>query len=111
MNVYSGSSLSHKHDFDWEIGTWRTSVRVLADPLSGTEDRWLRFSGTSVVTQLLDQRANVVELDVSGPAGRIQALNFRLYESGTDRWSSTFANLRDPHRAAVARSRWRFARK
>jgi len=95
MNVYSGTSLSHKHDFDWEIGTWRTSVRVLADPLSGTDDRWLRFSGTSVVTQLLDQRANVVELDVSGPAGRIQALNLRLYESGTDRWSSTFANLRD----------------
>ena len=84
-----------EHDFDWEIGTWRTSVRVLADPLSDTEDQWLRFKGTSVVKQLLDQRANVVELDVSGPAGRIQALNFRLYESGTDRWSSTFANLRD----------------
>ena len=61
----------------------------------GTEDQWLRFKGTSVVKQLLDQRANVVELDISGPAGRIQALNFRLYESGTDRWSSTFANLRD----------------
>ena len=23
-------------DFDWELGTWHTSVRVLADPLSDT---------------------------------------------------------------------------
>lgn len=84
-----------EHAFDWEIGTWRTSVRVLTNPLSDTEDVWIRFTGTSVVKQLLDHRANVVEFDVSGPAGRIQALNFRLYESGPDRWSSTFANLRD----------------
>jgi hypothetical protein len=86
---------SGEHAFDWEIGTWRSSVQVLADPLSDTPDEWLSFRGTSVVKRLLDHRANVVEFDVSGPAGRIQALNFRLYESGADRWSSTFANLRD----------------
>ncbi|MFD8498150.1 hypothetical protein [Amycolatopsis sp. NPDC059657] len=84
-----------QQDFDWEIGTWHTDVRVLADPLSDTQDEWLRFGGTSVVRPLLDRRANVVELKVSGPNGRIEALNMRLYEPGAKRWSLTFVNIRD----------------
>lgn len=84
-----------EHAFDWEIGKWRSTVRVLADPLSDTPDEWLRFSGTSVVKRLHDSRANVVEFDVEGPAGHIEALNLRLFESGSERWSSTFVNLRD----------------
>jgi hypothetical protein len=83
-----------QHDFDWEFGAWRSEVRVLADPLSGSEE-WLHFRGTSVVRSLMDGRANVVEFDVSGEAGRIEALNLRLYEPGSDRWSSTFVNMRD----------------
>jgi len=83
------------HDFDWELGTWRTDVRVLADPLSETDDEWLRFRGRSVVRPLMDGRANVVELDVSGDAGRIEALNLRLYEPQDDAWTSTFVNIRD----------------
>ena len=43
----------------------------------------------------MDRRANVVELDVAGPAGRIEALNLRLYEPQDDRWSLTFVSLRD----------------
>jgi len=84
-----------KRDFDWEIGTWRTEVRVLADPLSETEDEWLRFEGTSVVRPLLDRRANVVELKVAGVTGRIEGLNMRLYEPPAKRWSLTFVNIRD----------------
>jgi hypothetical protein len=84
-----------QRDFDWEIGTWRSSVRVLANPLSSSEDEWLRFEGTSTVRPLLDRRSNVVEFEVSGPNGRIEALNLRLYEPQAQRWSLTFANIRD----------------
>ncbi|MEV0428454.1 hypothetical protein [Micromonospora sp. NPDC050495] len=84
-----------QRDFDWEIGAWHTTVRVLADPLSGSADEWLHFEGTSVVRRLLDRRANVVELTVSGPDGRIEGLNLRLYEPQAGRWSLTFVNLRD----------------
>ncbi len=84
-----------QHDFDWELGRWRSDVRVLADPLSGSEDEWLRFEGTTVVRPLMDRRANVVEFDVRGPAGRIEALNLRLFEPQADRWSLTFVNMRD----------------
>lgn len=84
-----------QRDFDWEIGTWRTTVRVLAEPLSESADEWLPFTGTSVVRPLLDRRANVVELEVSGPSGRIEGLNLRLYEPQAGRWSLTFVNIRD----------------
>jgi len=89
------ASTGGQHDFDWEIGTWRTSVQVLAEPLSDSPDEWLQFDGTSVVRPLMDGRANVVELRISGPAGQIRGLNLRLYEPSAQRWSSTFANLRD----------------
>lgn len=84
-----------QRDFDWEIGTWHSSVRVLADPLSASEDEWLQFEGTSTVRPLMDRRANVVEFDVSGPNGRIEALNLRLYEPQAQRWSLTFVSMRD----------------
>lgn len=84
-----------QRDFDWEIGTWRTAVRVLAEPLSESADEWLQFTGTSVVRPLSDRRANVVELAVSGANGRIDGLNLRLYEPQAERWSLTFVNIRD----------------
>ncbi|MFI6425125.1 hypothetical protein [Promicromonospora sp. NPDC050880] len=91
----SSTTTDPQRDFDWEIGTWRSSVRVLADPLSESPDEWLRFSGTSTVRPLSEGRANVVELAVSGPAGSIDALNLRLYEPQAQRWSLTFVNMRD----------------
>jgi hypothetical protein len=84
-----------QQDFDWEIGAWRTTVRVLAEPLSESADEWLQFTGTSVVRPLLDRRANTVEFEVSGQSGRIDGLNLRLYEPQAGRWSLTFVNIRD----------------
>jgi hypothetical protein len=95
LGASTASSDDGQHDFDWEFGTWRTEVQVLADPLSDTPDEWLTFTGTSVVRPLVDRRANVVELKVAGPAGRIDGINLRLHEPQAARWSSTFASLRD----------------
>jgi hypothetical protein len=91
----SPTSSAGQQDFAWEIGTWRSTVRVLAEPLSESADTWLQFAGTSTVRPLLDGRANVVEFEVSGPNGRIDALNMRLYEPQAQRWSLTFVNIRD----------------
>ncbi|GAB1509173.1 hypothetical protein JCM33774_12140 [Actinophytocola sp. KF-1] len=89
------SAADGQRDFDWELGAWRTEVRVLAEPLSDTEDEWLHFEGTSVVRPLMDRRANVVELKVAGPTGRIEGLNMRLWEPQAARWSLTFVNMRN----------------
>ena len=81
-------------DFDWEIGTWKTRLRRLAKPLSGS-DEWLEYEGTSVVRTVLDGRANLVELKVEGPAGRIEGVSLRLYAPQARQWSLNFANIRN----------------
>jgi hypothetical protein len=80
-------------DFDFEIGTWRTHLRLLAAPLTGS-DRWVEYEGTSVVRPVLDRRANVVELNVEGPAGRIEGVSLRLYDPEAREWSLHFSNVR-----------------
>lgn len=92
---------THAEDFNWEIGTWATTVQVLADPLSPTAEEWLQFSGTTVVKPLLNRRANVVEFEVSGPSGRIEALSLRLFEPHAQRWSISFVNIRNGLLAAA----------
>jgi hypothetical protein len=83
-----------QHAFDWEIGSWKTEVRLLAKPLSGSRE-WVEYRGTSVVRKLLDGRANLVELRVEGPAGRIEGVSLRLYNPQTQQWSLNYANARN----------------
>jgi hypothetical protein len=80
-------------DFDFEIGTWKTHLKRLTEPLSGSTT-WVEYHGTSVVRSVWGGDANLVELDVEGPAGRIQGLSLRLYNPATRQWSLNFASLR-----------------
>ena len=80
-----------QHDFDFEIGTWKTSLKRLLNPLTGST-KWVEYEGTTVVSKVWDGRANLVELDVSGSAGSIKALSLRLYNPESRQWSLNFAN-------------------
>ena len=82
-----------RRDFDWEIGSWRTHLRRLRSPLSGSAE-WVEYHGTSEVRAILGGRANLVELSVEGPAGRIEGMSLRLYNPETRQWSLNFANIR-----------------
>jgi hypothetical protein len=86
---------SGANDFDWEIGTWTTRVRVRTNPLSGEAPKWVDYTGTSVVKPLLDGRANFVELAVAGTGGKIEGGSLRLYGSQSRQWSLNYANLRN----------------
>lgn len=90
-----GAERDGQHDFDWEIGTWTTSVRVLRNPLSGKPADWVQHQGTSVVRPLLDGRANFVELSVAGAAGKIEGGSLRLYNPQARQWSLNYASLRN----------------
>lgn len=83
------------HGFDWEIGTWATTVRVRTNPLSGLPASWSDYAGTSVVKPLLGGRANFVELSVTGTAGKIEGGSLRLYSPQSRQWSLNYANLRN----------------
>jgi len=82
-----------QNDFDFEIGTWKTQLKRLQNPLSDSS-AWVEYSGTSVVSKVWDGRANLVELDVEGPAGRIEGLSLRLYNPDSRQWSLNFSNSR-----------------
>lgn len=78
--------------FDFEIGRWNSVVKRLKRPLSGSHE-WVELSGTTVVRKLLDGRANIAELDIAGPSGRIQGVSLRLYDAQSRQWSIHYANI------------------
>lgn len=60
--------------------------------MSGAQD-WAGYEGTSTVHALLGGRANLVELDVSGPQGRIEGVSLRLFDTGRQLWTLNFSNV------------------
>ena len=80
-----------QRDFDFEIGTWKTKLTRRLRPLTGS-DTWVEYEGTSVVRKVWGGRANLVELEVEGPAGRIEGLSLRLYNPEARQWSLNFSN-------------------
>src|SRR5581483_514961 len=80
-----------QHDFDFEIGNWKTHISRLQHPLTGS-NTWLEYDGTSVVRPVWNGRANLVELEVDGTAGHIEGLSLRLYNPQSRQWSINFAN-------------------
>src|SRR5580704_8457878 len=80
-----------RHDFDFELGSWKTHLRRLVHPLTGSST-WNEYDGTSVVRKVWDGRANLLELEATGPAGHIEGLSLRLYNPDAGQWSLNFAN-------------------
>ena len=80
-----------RHDFDFEMGTWKTHLKRRLRPLTGSTT-WVEYEGTTVVRKVWDGRANLVELEVNGPAGRIEGLSLRLYNPESRQWSLNFSN-------------------
>lgn len=93
------STARGQRDFDPNHGRWHTRLRRLDAPLTGS-NRWLEYEGTSVVRPLLGGDANIVELDVSGPAGRIEGILLRLYDRQARQWTMHYASRRSGQLAA-----------
>ena len=83
-----------QHDFDFEIGTWKTHVRRLVHPLTGSTT-WTEMDGITVVRKVWDGLANMVELEADGPGGHFQGLSLRLYNPQAHQWRLNFSNSRD----------------
>ena len=89
-NAQAPAPRDGQRDFDWEIGTWNTRLSRLRNPLTGSTT-WVEYTGTTVVRKVWDGRANLAELSVTGPAGRLEGLSLRLYNPGSRQWSLNFA--------------------
>jgi hypothetical protein len=82
------------HDFDFELGTWKTHVKRLVKPLTGSTT-WVEMNGNTTVKPVWGGRANLVELEADGPNGHFRGLSLRLYNPETQTWSLNFANAAD----------------
>lgn len=81
------------HDFDFEFGDWTMQLKRLVKPLSGSKE-WVEYEGSSVVHKIWGGAANVGEIDISGPAGRIQGMSVRVYNPQSGQWGVSFASAR-----------------
>ena len=82
-----------QHDFDFQIGTWKTHLKRLVHPLSGSSE-WTEYEGITTVRKVWNGRANLVELTADGPTGHFEGLNLRLYNPQSRQWSLNFSNAR-----------------
>lgn len=82
-----------QHDFDFEFGSWKTHLKRLQHPLTGSSS-WLEYDGTTVVRKLWDGRANLAELEADGPTGHLEVLSLRLYNPQARQWSLNAANVK-----------------
>lgn len=81
-------------DFDFEDGVWKARIARRLRPLTGSTE-WVEYRGVSTVRKVWDGKANLGELRVSGPAGEIQGLSLRLYDSQSRQWKISWANASD----------------
>jgi hypothetical protein len=79
------------HDFDFEIGDWKTHLKRLVHPLTGST-QWVECEGITRVGKVWNGRANLVELEANCPEGHFEGLNLRLYNPESHQWSLNFAN-------------------
>ncbi|HEX5124619.1 MAG TPA: hypothetical protein VFV97_15350 [Rhodanobacteraceae bacterium] len=84
----------HAQDFDFAFGTWKTHIKRLVHPLTGSSE-WVEYDGTHVIDKVWDGRANLGVLDASGSVGRVEALSLRLYNPETHQWNVSYANPRE----------------
>jgi hypothetical protein len=90
-STQSSKDRDGQHDFDFEIGTWKSHLLRLLHPLSGSST-WAQYDGTTIVRKVWDGRANLVEFQADGAAGHIEALSLRLYNPQSHQWSLNFAS-------------------
>ena len=79
-----------RHDFDWDIGTWKTHQKRLLHPLTGSTT-WVEYTGTDVVRKIWDG-ANSGIIEADGPAGHLEIYTLRLYDPNSRQWNISFTN-------------------
>ena len=82
------------HDFDFNLGTWKTHIRRLRNPLSGSSDA-IEMNGTVTVRKIWNGRALVEEIEAEGAAGHLEGMSLFVYSPQAYQWSQTFVSSAD----------------
>lgn len=79
-----------QHDFDWDMGVWKTHQRRLLHPLTGST-KWVEYTGTDVVRKIWDG-ANSGIIEANGSGGHLEIFTVRLYNPQAHQWNISFTN-------------------
>lgn len=79
-----------RHDFDWDLGAWKTHQKRLLHPLTGSTT-WVEYQGTDVVRKVWDG-ADTAIIEADGQAGHLEIFALRLYNPDSHQWSIFFTN-------------------
>ena len=82
-----------QHDFDFNFGVWKTHIKRMLDPLSGSAES-MEMNGTVTVRKVWDGRAQLEEIEADGPKGHWEGTTLFLYNPEAHQWSQTFADSR-----------------
>ena len=74
-----------QHDFDFNMGTWKTHIKYLRQLSTGST--WVEFDGTVVVQKIWDGRAQLEEIEADGSEGHFEGLTLFLYDPESRQWS------------------------
>lgn len=86
-----------QRDFDFLIGTWKTHLKRLVNPLTGSTT-WIEFEGTQVTEKSSwGGRAIIDEFSVQDPKTntKVEGLTVRLYNPASRQWSIYWANAKN----------------
>ena len=87
----SESSSTAGHEFDFDLGTWKTQITRRLHPLTGS-GATIQMSGTVTVRKLWLGRGQLEEIEADGPNGHWEGMTVFLYDPQAHQWSMNFAN-------------------
>src|SRR4051794_38448061 len=79
-----------QHDFDFDLGAWKTHSSRLLHPLTGSKD-WVELDGMTVVRKVWDGRANLAEYKADSGTNLVELISLRIYNPAAHQWSLAFA--------------------
>jgi hypothetical protein len=80
-----------QHDFDFDIGVWKTHIKRFLDPFEGGT-KSIELNGTVTVRKVWEGRAQLEEIEADGPKGHWEGLSLFLYNPAAHQWSQSFVN-------------------
>jgi hypothetical protein len=80
-----------QHDFDFNVGTWKTHIKRIQDPFSAP-GQFIELNGTVTVRKVWDGRAQLEEIEADGPNGHWEGTTLFLYNPQARQWSQSYAD-------------------
>ena len=84
--IITPSATSSKHDFDFFVGKWKLSNKVLKKKTDGTIE-WNEFPSTQEMHTILDGLGNVDNFIAERNGKYFEGMTLRLFNSETKLWS------------------------